>query len=284
MPSVSGQATVFMSYAHGDQAQAQRLARVLDRAGYTVGWDALIEGGTRYAQSIDEALQAADAVLVLWSKASVESDWVRDEAAQGRDRHRLVPISLDGTLPPLGFRQIQMIDLSGWHGRPGAPQIKAVQRAIATAIGQEPAARPGASAGFTRRHAIAGGTAAAVVAGGALIAWETGIFGPGAPQARTIAVLPFKNLSGDTSQAYLSDGLTEEIRSALARNAGLMVLAGTSSNTVRDMTGDAQSIAGKLGVAYLLEGSVQRAGDVVRVGTNLTNGSTGFSEWSQQVE
>src|SRR6185369_9854335 len=156
--------------------------------------------------------------------------------------------------------------------------------AIATAIGQEPAARPGTPAGFTRRHAIAGGTAAAVVAGGALIAWETGIFGPGAAQARTIAVLPFKNLSGDTSQAYLSDGLTEEIRSALARNAGLMVLAGTSSNTVRDMTGDAQSIAGKLGVAYLLEGSVQRAGDVVRVGTNLTNGSTGFSEWSQQVE
>jgi len=49
MPSVSGQATVFMSYAHGDQAQAQRLARVLDRAGYTVWWDALIEGGTRYA-------------------------------------------------------------------------------------------------------------------------------------------------------------------------------------------------------------------------------------------
>ena len=285
MPSVSGQATVFMSYAHGDQAQAQRLARVLDRAGYTVWWDALIEGGTRYAQSIDEALQAADAVLVLWSKASVESDWVRDEAAQGRDRHRLVPISLDGTLPPLGFRQIQMIDLSGWHGRPGAPQIKAVERAIATAIGQEPAARPGTSTSrFSRRQAIAGGTAAVVAAGGTLVAWETGIFGPGAARARTIAVLPFKNLSGDTSQAYLSDGLTEEIRSALARNAGLMVLAGTSSNTVRDMTGDAKSIAGKLGVAYLLEGSVRRAGDVVRVGTNLTNGSTGFSEWSQQVE
>lgn len=285
MPSDSGQATVFLSYAHGDQAQAQRLARVLERAGYTVWWDALIEGGTRYAQTIDDALQAADAVLVLWSKKSVESDWVRDEAAQGRDRHRLVPLSLDGTLPPLGFRQIQMIDLSAWHGRPGAPQLKAVERAIATAIGQDPVARAAVSTSrFTRRQAIAGGSAAVVVAGGALIAWERGLFGPGAAQARTIAVLPFKNLSSDGSQAYLSDGLTEEIRSALARNAGLMVLAGTSSNTARDMRGDAKEIAGKLGVAYLLEGSVQRAGDIVQVGTNLTNGSTGFSEWSQQVE
>ena len=286
MSSESGQATVFLSYAHGDSAQAQRLARALEKAGYTVWWDALIEGGTRFAQSIDEALEAADAVLVLWSKQSIQSDWVRDEAAQGRDRHRLVPLTLDGTLPPLGFRQIQTIDLSRWHGRADAPQFKAVERAIATAAGQEPPARSERPARrFTRRQALIGGTTAAVAvgAGGALIAWDKGWLG-GGPATRSIAVLPFKNLSGSDSQAFLSDGLTEEIRSALARNAGLMVLAATSSKAAEDMTGDAKAIAGKLGVAYLLEGSVQRDGDLVRVAANLTNGRTGFSEWSQRVE
>ncbi len=117
-----------------------------------------------------------------------------------------------------------------------------------------------------------------------MIAWETGLIGAGRAQARSIAVLPFKNLSGDAGQAYLSDGLTEEVRSALSRNAGLMVLASASSNTVGDERVDAVSIARKLGVAYLLEGSVQRAGDVVRVATDLTNGATGFSEWSQAVD
>ena len=110
---------------------------MLEKCGYVVWWDALIEGGTRYARSIDEALQAADVIVVLWSKQSIDSDWVRDEAAQGRDRRRLVPLSLDGTLPPLGFRQLQMIDLSDWHGRSG-PQLKAIERAIATAAGQKP--------------------------------------------------------------------------------------------------------------------------------------------------
>ena len=85
MHSDSAQPTIFLSYAHGDQARAQRLAAALQRCGYTVWWDALIEGGTRYAKTIDEALEKADAVLVLWSKTSIESDWVRDEAAQGAD-------------------------------------------------------------------------------------------------------------------------------------------------------------------------------------------------------
>jgi TolB-like protein/Tfp pilus assembly protein PilF len=287
MSSDVAQPTIFLSYAHGDHAQAQRLAAALQRGGCTVWWDALIEGGTRYAASIDEALETADAVVVLWSRNSVNSDWVRDEAAQGRERHRLVPLSLDGTHPPLGFRQIQMIDISGWNGRSNAPQLEAVRRGIAAAMGQPVPARAAEKPkiGLSRRTALAGGAGTvAVLAGGGLIAWETGLIGAGRAQARSIAVLPFKNLSGDAGQAYLSDGLTEEVRSALSRNAGLMVLASASSNTVGDERADAVSIARKLGVAYLLEGSIQRAGDVVRVATDLTNGTTGFSEWSQAVD
>ena len=284
MPTVA-QPTIFLSYAHDDRVQAQRLASALEAAGYTVWWDGLIEGGAQFAKSIREALEAADAVLVLWSKKSIESDWVCDEAAQGRDRRRLVPLSLDGSLPPLGFRQYQMIDLSRWRGRADAPQLDAIRRAIATAIGQEAPAQRARARPITRRRALAAGAgAAATLAGGGMVAWGTGLIGPGEARAASIAVLPFKNLGGDPAQAYLSDGMTEEVRSALSRNARLMVLATTSSNTVRDEKGDAKSIARKLGVAYLLEGSVQRAGNMVRVATNLTNGKTGFSEWSQRVE
>ncbi|GAA4721083.1 TIR domain-containing protein [Sphingomonas lutea] len=280
----SAEPTIFLSYAHRDQPQARRVAKALERSGYTIWWDALIEGGSRYAATIDEALQKADAVVVLWSRHSIESDWVRDEAAQGRDRHRLVPLTLDGTQPPLGFRQLQVIDLSHWRGRADSVQMEAVRRAVSIALGQDPPPpRAVHETLLTRRQAVAAGAAAAVVGGG-LIAWQSGLLAPGEAEARSIAVLPFKNLSGDPRQSYLSEGLTEEIRSALSRNLGLLVLAATSSNAVRDQPGDARSVARKLGVAHLLDGSVQRSGDRVRVAMNLADGRTGFSTWSESVD
>ena len=116
-PSDSKRATLFLSYSHADDAKARRIATLLEEAGYTVWWDALIEGGAAYARSIGSALETADAVIVMWSAHSVESDWVRDEAAQGRDRQCLIPISLDGARPPLGFRQYQVIKFRSWRGR-----------------------------------------------------------------------------------------------------------------------------------------------------------------------
>lgn len=276
--------TIFLSYAHADKTRAQRLAAALEEAGYTVWWDALIEGGSRFASSIDEALDAADAIIVLWSKNSIESDWVRDEATQARDRNRLVPVSLDNCRPPMGFRQYQMIDMTRWHGRADSPQFEAIRRAIAIAAGHTPSPHRRPAKQVDRRALMIGGAAATVAAGGGLVVWKTGLLGGSSAPARSVAVLPFKNLSGDARQAFLSDGLTEEIRAALARNAGLLVLAGVSSDTERDHEGDARSISSRLGVAYLLDGSVQRVGDRVRVATNLTNGKTGFSEWSERTE
>ena len=247
----------------------------------------MIDGGTRYSRSISEALDAAEVVVVLWSKRSVESDWVRDEAGQGRDRHRLVPLSLDGTAPPLGFRQIQAIDISGWRGRADAPQIRAVERAVAVALGQTVALAPPprvAKSGLTRRQATIGAGAAALAGGGALLVWRTGLLDPRKPAPRSIAVIPFANLSRDPGQAYLSDGLSEEIRSTLSRSPGLSVLAATSSAAASAISGGAVRIARTLGVAYLIEGSVQRAGDIVRIRTSLTSGDTGFSLWSEQAE
>ena len=285
MPGVPKPATLFLSYSRADRARAERLADTLVNAGYTVWWDALIEGGAQFASSITEALDAADVVIVLWSKHSVDSDWVRDEAAQGRDRHRLVPLTLDGIRAPLGFRQYQVIDLSHWRGKADGPEIAAIHRAIETVMGHEPFTTPIARPVSRRRLlAAGGGLGAAAIAGGAVIAWQQGLIGRSGGGEQSIAVIPFRNLSGDPSQDYLSDGLTEEVRAALSRIPALRVLAATSSNAARALHENAVSIAEELKVTYLLEGSVRRSGDLVRVAANLTDGKTGFSRWSQTVD
>jgi len=284
-PSNTKRATLFLSYSHTDDAKARRIASVLEEAGYTVWWDALIEGGAVYAKSIGSALESADAVIVMWSASSVESDWVRDEAAQGRDRHCLIPLSLDGTRPPLGFRQYQVIKFRNWRGRRDSPQFEALERAIATCSGSTlPSVRIRQSP-ITRRTAlIAGaGAAAAIVGGGTYLAIDRGLFG-GEGDESSIAVLPFKNLSGDTSQEYFAEGLTEEIRAALIRLDELRVMAAASSERAGEDEDDLQSIARKLGVGYLLGGSVRKSGDLFRISTELTDGKTGFGLWSTTVD
>lgn len=273
--------TVFLSYSRSDEAKARQLAAALEATGYEVWWDALIEGGAAYSLSIESALNSADAVLVLWSAKSIESDWVRDEAAQGRERHRLIPLSLDGTQPPLGFRQYQVIDLARWRGRKDSPEIEAVERAIA-AVGGQQSARPGpiASAQSRRGVLIAGGAAAVIAAGGGgWFLWDEIGRDRGA-QNLSIAVLSFKDLNGDPNEAYFSDGLTDEIRNALTRIPSLRVLAGTSTEAASEDKKQPKAIAGELGVQFLLGGSVQRAGDSVRIATDLIDGHTGFTSWS----
>jgi TolB-like protein/tetratricopeptide (TPR) repeat protein len=128
-----------------------------------------------------------------------------------------------------------------------------------------------------------GGGAALIALGGGLAAWQGGLFGPSA-ESNSVAVLPFKNLSGDVQQAYFSDGLSEEVRATLARNALLKVAAPTSSGVFREHSEDAVSIGKQLDVAYLLEGSVRRANGIVRISAELVDTKSGFSNWSQSFD
>ena len=113
-------ASVFLSYDRDDAAKARPIAGALEKAGHEVWWDLHVRGGAQFSKVIEEALKASDVVVVLWSANAIESPWVRDEAGAGRDTGRLVPVTLDGTQAPLGFRQFQTIDLSRWKGR-GSP-------------------------------------------------------------------------------------------------------------------------------------------------------------------
>jgi len=114
-------ARVFLSYDRDDSSRARPIAAALQGAGHDVWWDRDIRGGEQFSKAIDEALRRADAIVVLWSVEAIESAWVRDEAAVGRDNGRLMPVLLDPILPPLGFRQFHCIDMSGWKGR-GKPK------------------------------------------------------------------------------------------------------------------------------------------------------------------
>src|SRR6476469_8552203 len=119
--SAASPLSVFVSYDRGNAAKAAAFVKALEAEGFSVWWDGLLTGGMTYADRISEALKQADVVLVLWSANAAQSHWVRDEAAYGRDRNRLVPVTTDGSQAPLGFRQIQTIDMSRWQGGGEAP-------------------------------------------------------------------------------------------------------------------------------------------------------------------
>ena len=288
-PADPARPTVFLSYARPDQERAAQLVMALEAAGLSLWWDARIEGGAAFAKSIEAALEECDAVIVVWSAKSIGSDWVLDEAAKGRDLHKLVPVSFDGTEPPLGFRQYQSLNLSRWQGNADATEISNVVRGVRAAARKTSHQSSVATARhrpFVSRRGIFVAAAGAALAGAAgLFAWRQGIFGGRRPTSgNSVAVLPFKNLSGDEGQAYFSDGLSEELRATLARNLKLQVMAQASSAVFRDRNEDAVTIASTLGVAYLLVGSVQRSGEIVRITTDLIDGATGFSRWSKKFD
>lgn len=134
-------ARIFLSYARSDRTRVADLAGALERAGHEVWWDRRLSGGAEFERQIEAALDEADVVLVAWSVAAARSHWVRDEAAAGRDRNRLVPISLDGTPPPMGFRQLHTIDLTAWEGGPSCccPEVEG---AVVSRCGAGEAPRP----------------------------------------------------------------------------------------------------------------------------------------------
>src|SRR6516164_6534277 len=105
-----------------------------------------------------------------------------------------------------------------------------------------------------------------------------------APPPHSIAVLPFVNLSGDSNQQYFSDGLTEELLNSLSRIKELQVAARTSSFSFQGDHPDIATVSHKLNVGAVLEGSVRRAGNTVRITAQLINAVTGFHLWSQTYD
>jgi TolB-like protein/DNA-binding winged helix-turn-helix (wHTH) protein/Flp pilus assembly protein TadD len=142
------------------------------------------------------------------------------------------------------------------------------------------------------RHRLRGGIVAAVVAVLGLVAvaaaawnWPATRFGDARPTPRlSIAVLPFSNLNGDQEPQYFADGITDDLITDLSRLAGMFVISRNTSFTYRNKPADARQIGYELGVRYLLEGSVRRSGEQLRVNAQLIDAETGAHLWAERFD
>ena len=128
---------IFISYAREDREQAQAIAAVFQEQGWSVWWDRSIPPGRSFDQVIEEALAAARCVVVIWSKASATSDWVKTEAAEGLSRKILVPVRTEEINLPLEFRRLQTVDLTHWKGDAHDPELGEFLAAVSALIKSE---------------------------------------------------------------------------------------------------------------------------------------------------
>jgi tetratricopeptide (TPR) repeat protein len=127
-------ADVFISYSSEDRERVRPLAAALEARGFSVWWDRALAAGDDYANVIAKALADSKASIVVWSRVSVESPWVRDEAAHAREANRLVPVLFDKVQIPLGFGAINAEDFTKWNGKENAPQVDLLAESLRARI------------------------------------------------------------------------------------------------------------------------------------------------------
>jgi hypothetical protein len=139
-------ADIFLSYASQDREAARRIAEALSARGYSVWWDRTIPPGRVFDEVIQEQLNTAKCVVVLWSAHSVRSNWVKTEASEAVARNTLVPALIEAVAPPIEFKRIQAANLAGWSGDTGETEfvnlLAAIQRLIESGPAPVAAARP----------------------------------------------------------------------------------------------------------------------------------------------
>jgi len=308
---------VFLSYASQDAEPAQRIAEALRAAGVEVWFDqSELRGGDVWDQTIRKQIRACALFIPVISRHTHERQegYFRLEWKLAVDRSNLisatrpflVPVVIDDTPEddeevPEKIREVHWTRLPA--GEAPAALVERIQRLLLgdAAPSSERAINPGhafpssapASSGpvkltplvIRRLHGVAYGAIAA-----ALLTLGYFLFGrlqgprPATQAATSIAVLPLTNESGDTDQRYFSDGLSENLITALSHVPGLKVIARNSSFQFRDTKDDVRTVGSKLGVVRLLEGSVQRAGDTVRVRAELINATDGSTIWSERYD
>ena len=293
---------VFLSYASQDAEAAARICDALRAAGMKVFFDQReLRGGEAWDQRIRREIHACELFVPLISAntASRREGYFRlewDLADQrthrlARNRAFVVPVCLDATPDrgadvPESFQRVQWTRLPDGHTPP-----EFVRRIEQLLSGKEVPTTVPSDRGrrsWVRPAWLAVAIAVAVLAAYCLIErpWIARPPPPAAfaPPAGSIAVLPFVNMSGDQSQEYFSDGVSEDLIVILSQFPGLKVIGHSSSFQFRDSKQDSRNIGAKLGVAHLLEGSVRRSGDMVRVSAQLINTADGSAQWSERYD
>jgi len=202
---------------------------------------------------IEERLTSAKAVIVLWSARSSKSQWVRAEADAARSAGTLVQASVDGTIPPLPFNQIQCADISDWNGGLGERGWKKIITSVEALVGSPEAGSAGPARGT--RH-----------------------------QQVSICVLPFSNMSGDPEQEYFSDGISEDITTDLSKVSALAVVARNTAFTFKGRSVKVPDLAAELGITHVLEGSVRKSSNRLRITAQLIDGASGDHVWAERYD
>jgi TolB-like protein/Tfp pilus assembly protein PilF len=300
---------VFLSYASQDAEAAQKICEALRAAGIEVWFDqSELRGGDAWDQKIRREIHDCALFIPIISSntASRHEGYFRlewDLADQrthmiARNRAFIVPVCLDATPDagadvPESFQRVQWTRLPGGETPPAF--VERVHKLQSPAEPEKPSkAVPSAgsvvgSSSPSRRWLWKAVLPAAVVALvlvalGYLVLDRLGHPKPAAQVANSIAVLPLANESGEASQQYFSDGISEDLITALSQFSGLKVIGRTSAFQFKDSREDSRSIGAKLGVAHLLEGSVRKSGDMIRVSAELVDTSDGSTQWSERYD
>ncbi|WIG56283.1 MAG: Adenylate cyclase [Rhodanobacteraceae bacterium] len=253
-------ADVFISYARADKARVAPLVAAIEARGWSVWWDPEISPGREFDDEIDTELQAAKAVLVVWTPTSVVSRWVRGEARDAAERGILVPVRFDQARLPIDVRAIHTTDLDDWHEDASTPCVQECLHALAAMIARTETVQPAKAA-------------------------EVAAQAPAKESARfSICVLPFVNMSGDPEQEYFSDGITEDIITDLSKVSALEVVSRNGSFLYKGKQVDVPKVARELKVSHVLEGSVRRAGGRVRISAQLIDGASNRHLWAERYD
>jgi TolB-like protein len=280
-------ADVFVSYARPDALLAQRIAESLKSAGYEVWWDSELLPHHAFAASIEEEIRAARAVVVVWSRQAVASQWVRAEADLARSENKLVQVSIDQCALPLPFNQYQAADLQSWKGDPSDLRWTKVVASVAqlTQRAAEASASPPRSfravswtGGPAWLWALVALAACVVLVGGGL--WlARSVFQPPARGSR-IAVRPYETIGGTAAMHDFAAGLSESLQDTLNQDK----LPTVSSSDARTLEGpDLPARLKALDVGLVLSGAVQADGPTVTVRTRLEDPLHHATLWTADV-
>jgi adenylate cyclase len=253
-------ADVFISYARSDKERVAPLVAAIEQKGWTVWWDPEMSPGQEFDRQITLELKAATAVLVVWTKHSVESRWVRGEAREGAERGILVPVRFDRAELPIDVRTLHTTDFDDWKEDAQGPQAQEVMRALGTMIARQRALESSSTSALRRADFT------------------------NSPSRPSICVLPFANMSGDAEQEYFSDGITEDIITDLSKVSALSVTSRNSAFVFKGKHVDVPKVARELKVDHVLEGSVRKAGGRVRITAQLVNGSSNDHVWAERYD
>ena len=297
-------ADIFISYARKDRARIEALAAALEAEGLSIWWDQQIAGGSEFSKDIERELRNAKAVIVAWSEASSSSSWVKDEATIAAEEKKLVAISLDGELPPIGFRQYHTLDFKDGD----AAAFKNILRSVLLKLDPDEK-ETGSAASPQTVHNVTNKKPVLLVLAGIAAILGVGLVGSqllngnrsadnadeglelaeiearaASANYNSIAVLAFADLSANRDQEYFSDGIAEELLNLLAKKTDLSVAARTSSFAFKGRNESINTIGAALNVDTVLEGSVRKAGGRLRITAQLIDVRTGFHLWSETYD